>query len=359
MSAREDDIDLDNLPGIGEDEQARDMISLEEFLGEIGQGSGEPEEPEQQEEQAAEEDAEPEGEGEQEEDGGAEGESGEDVQDRLYAKKYRTVEELERGYEELSRAWDSRGQQRPAEQQQQQQPGQQEQPAPKPLFSGEIGPDDIKTEDDLIKAAQANPEQAAMWAMREHERLKPEQLDMVMNNWIAHQPWKAISTIQAWQHAVIREEIDERQALVDARYINQIRDEGVAEARRMEPTFGENEGELRDYIEQNPQLGQMIDACRTSEELTNALVGVYYMMIGPKATRELVELRTARDAAAAAQQERKEQEQAAASERTRRAATPMRSLAEPPGAAADDAKAVQDWILSHSRKSNPLDRIGK
>jgi len=277
-------------------------------------------------------------------------ETAEEKAERLFANKYKSVEELEKGYGEA----DKKLQQLLAERQQWQRQAQPEpepepEEAPRPLFKGDTA--EIKTEADLYNWAAADPEAAAMFAMQNHERLDPRQMDDVMNNWIAAQPWKATTTIQAWQTQMLREEFAEQRALADAHVIDQIRDAGIKQAIADQPLLEEHSQELGEYIEANPHLNQMVEGARTAAEVTNALHAIFYMMVGPKLATQVLESQVEARVKAEAAAERKAKREAEAAASASRATSISRNTAPPPGGATDEAydKRVQQMILDSKR----------
>lgn len=258
---------------------------------------------------------------------------------RLFAGKYKTVEEMERGYKELERTFSSR----PADGQQ---PGAQPvAEAPKmPLFKGDTA--EIKTEADLYGWAAADPEAAAMFAMENHDRLNPEQLDTVMNNWIANQPWKATQTILAWNTQMMRDEQAESRRVQDEHYFNQIRDTGIEQAIAKQPLLQQHAKELGEYIEANQHLMQMVDGAKTAEEVSNALTAIFYMYAGPQIASQALEHRVALEVAETERKRLEKEAATAAAANVGRATSISRNTAPPPSDGADYDEQIRDRILN-------------
>lgn len=211
-----------------------------------------------------------------------------------------------------------------------------------PLFKGEVG--EIKTEADLYNWAAADPEQAALFAMANHERLNEEQLNNVMDNWLARQPWKAQTTIRAWDRQMYQDDLNERQRTQDEHYVNNVRETGIAAAITELPMLNDYRQELGAYIESHPQLAQLVDGAKTADELKSALHGAFYMMAGPKLAAQALEAQVAKQVQAA---------QAAEAETTtqtngKKAQSMSRNTAVPATNTEDDA--IRDLILNSKRK---------
>lgn len=262
--------------------------------------------------------------------------------ERLYGGKYKSVEELEKAHKELTAAWDRR------DPQQQPPPPEPEKPKPSPLLMGEVS--EIKTQADLYAWAEADPEAAANWAMENHEALKQEQLDAVMNNWIAQQPWKAITTVQQWNAQILRDEFSERQAVQDAAYTNGMRDQGILAALAVEPMMAQYQEQLSEFIQGKPQLNALVEAARTADELRDALVASFYAMAGPQIARQAMESQVERQVREQKEAEARAEAEAAAEKKTSRASTISRNTAPPPGAVEDQDQAIRDFILAGGKK---------
>lgn len=252
----------------------------------------------------------------------------------------KTTEDVWKSYRELETRFSQRDSQAPAPAQETPPPA----PAPSvPLFKGEVS--DIKTEADLYNWAAADPASAALFAMENHERLNAEQLNNVMDNWLAREPWKAISHISSWNLQMARDEFAERQAVQDAHYLDTMRDSGIKAAIAEQPMLKEYQHQLGEFIEQNPKLQQMVDAARTADELKQALHGIFYMMSGPKIATQLLEAQVTQQLA-----DKAAADAAAAAEATTQRATSMnRNTAAPPGENDTLDDAIRAKILASKR----------
>lgn len=235
------------------------------------------------------------------------GETPAEAAERIFAGKYKSVEDLEKGYSEA----DKKLQQLLAERQQWQRQQEQEPEAepPKPLFKGNTTV--IESEQQLEEWAVADPEQAALFAMREHERIDPELVDKVCNHWIASQPMKAISTITAWQSQILREEWQEQRQLADQHALGQIRDSGIDLAVKELPLMQGYMEELGEFIEQHESLGRIVEAATSPEQLSKALQAAFFVMAGPRLSEQAL---TAKVAAEVKEQEKAERAAKAAAE---------------------------------------------
>jgi len=260
------------------------------------------------------------------------GETPDQVVERLYAGKYKTVEELERGYQEANKLLSQRGQQ------QEPPPAEPEAP-PKMLFKGDIN--EIVNEEQLFKWAQTDPEAAAMFAMQNHERMDQPTFDTVMDAWVAQQPFKAIAQIQSWQADILREEFAERQAVQDHAYMEQVADQGIEAALAEMPLMAEHQHDLGVYIEQNPQLNNMITAARTPGELKQALHAIFYMMAGPKLAQQALEMQVAQRVT----EEQRVAAEAEAAAAVGKASTITRNSAPPPSNEQEYGDLIRDMVL--------------
>lgn len=267
------------------------------------------------------------------------GETPDQLVERLYAGKYKSVEELEKAHRELTARFDGRDpkadQQPPVEK-------------PVPLFKGDVS--EIKTQADLFSWAESDPEAAAMWTMENHERLSEAQVNSVMDNWIASQPWKAMQEIHAWQTQMMRDEFAERQAIQDMHYTKSMRDQGIEMAIKEQPLLQEHSQELGQFIKANPHLNQMVEGAQTAEEVKGALHAIFYMMAGPKLSQQALEAQVAARVKAEEKAKKDAEKQAAADAAAATATTIGRNTATPPGGDDSDeyTKAMQEKILNPS-----------
>lgn len=261
------------------------------------------------------------------------GETPKEAAERIFAGKYKTPDDLERGYQELQREFSKLKNQQPAP---------VEEPPPVPLFKGETA--EIKTEQDLFTWAQADPEAAAMWAMGEHGRMSPETLNTVMNHWIASSPWQATTAIHAWQAQMLREEFAEQRQLAEQHALGQIRDAGIELAVQEQPLMADYGDELSDFIDKNETLGKLVEAATTPQQLSKALQAAFFVMAGPKLSEQALTAKVAAEVKAAAKAER----DAKAAEEASKAVTTTRNTGVPQAPDGDDAygDAMRDAVLN-------------
>lgn len=253
----------------------------------------------------------------------------------LYAGKYKTVEEMEKAYQELQREFSKR-QAAPPEPT----PEPTPEPAPKPLFKGEVS--EITNEAQLYELATSDPEAAAMFAMENHARLNEDQFNTVMNAWIAQQPFKAIQTMHAWQAELMREEFAERGRVQEEAYVNDMRDKAIDAAVAEQPLLAEYADQLGDYIAEHPQLTQMVDGARTVAELSSAIQAIFFMMAGPQLSKQALEAQVA----ARVNQQTAEEAAAAAAAATQSASSLQRNTAAPPSDEQEYGDALRDMVLN-------------
>lgn len=257
-----------------------------------------------------------------------------------WAARFKTPEDIWKSYRELETKFSQRAPEQP------QQP-QQAEPPRVPIRPGDA-PSEIKTEADLYGWASTDPKGAAMFAIEERDRLTEEQFNTVMNNWYAHSPFEAHQTWAAAQNQYLQERMDERQALQDAHYLHQVRDQGIEQAIKELPMLQEYAVELGEFIEKNPALNAMVEGGKTPEEIKNALHGIFYMMAGPKLATQVLEQKVSRQVADAEARQRAEEEAAAAAQRTQKAGSIRRNTAAPPTTPDAQDDAIREMILNPS-----------
>ena len=271
------------------------------------------------------------------------GETPDQVVERLYGGKYKTVEELEKAHKELTAAWDGRGPQ--AKPQATPEPEPPAEP-PRPLFKGDLT--EVANEEQLFRWVRTDPEAAAMFAMANSERMAQDTFDTVMDAWVAQQPFKAMARITEWNNQVLREEIAERQAAQDQAYMEQVADRGIDEALAEMPLMAEHQHDLGVFIEQNPQLEQMVAAARNPGELKNALQAIFYMMVGPQLAQQVLESQVA----ARVTEEQRAAAEAAAAAAAGKATTITRNSAPPPSNEQEYGDMIRDMVLNPSGKKS-------
>jgi len=272
------------------------------------------------------------------------GETPSEAAERIFAGKYKSVDELEKGYGEADKKLQELLRERQQWQQQQQKPEEAE--PSKPLFKGNIT--EIQSEAQLEAWAVTDPEAAALFAMEHHDRIDQDMVDKVCNHWIASQPMKAISTITAWNAQILREEFAEQRQLADQHALGQIRDQGIDLAIKEQPLMQGYTEQLGEFIERNEPLARIVEAATSPDQLSKALQAAFFVMAGPQLSQDAL---TAKVAAEVKAQEKAQREAKAAAEaEAARAAvtTTTRNTGVPSTPDGDDAygDAIRSKILN-------------
>lgn len=275
---------------------------------------------------------EPEAEGEEEP------ETPEEVQERLYAGKYKTPEELEQAYEHAIALASRKGVEVPEVQPE----PEAQMPtwrAPQYDALGEIPADGLSAlqREQLSTLMQNDPKAAANWAAQNSHLLTEEEFGAIQGNWYTADPWGARQAWAAAEEAQRQERLQEEYG--PTRQIVDMQQAGLGMRAAMEavPQMMEHKDEFAQWIEDNPAIDDQLTAMTDPTEIRNALVTIFYNWYGPQALDRITQAEAERaareeaDAAAAAEAE------AASQQANSRARTLTRSApAVPAGSAASD-----------------------
>lgn len=222
---------------------------------------------------------------------------------------------------------------------------------PRRLLPGSTG--EINTEEDLFGLAQTSPQEAAMWALDNRDRLSPDQYNTVMNVWFASNPQEYLDFRD---RAILQAQQENMQQMFQhetALQMENARGTGLKEALAENPLIDQYRPQLGQYMLDNPHLNDWVNSLRTTHEVKSAVEAIFYMMAGPELGKQVLEHKATQEAARleaeriAAANGTAAEGSAAAARTTRRSAQPRTTA--PAGSQISEeeyAKGIQDKILN-------------
>lgn len=239
--------------------------------------------------------------------------------ERVYAGKYKSVDELERAYTEAQRLI---SQTRPAE--------AQPQADPLSFLPPQI---DEATFKRIEASAERDPQGTAMWALQNQQYLGQQITGAILRNWqdqdfLGFQQWQMQQLLSTQQQAA-----QEQWRPIEAHTYQQISNSAVAEAGRGIPDFEEYKPKILAAIEQNAYLAEHVaGVANNPQQLAASIRQVYGMVKGNEYVQQL------------SQQPANGQPASAVDSAKQKARTETRSTATPEEMTRE--KALQQMILN-------------
>lgn len=244
-------------------------------------------------------------------------------EERLYAGKYKSVDDLEKAYSEAQRLI---SQTRPAEAQQPQQ-----QADPMTFLPPQI---DEATFKRIESSAERDPQGTALWALENQQYLGSQITNACMRNWyeqdfLGYERWRQEQTVAYWDQRQ-----QERQAPIDNYTYHQISQSAVAEAGNGIPDFEAYKPLILQAIEENQHISEYVKSVtHDPQQLAKAIEWVYATVKGNEYVQQL------------RSQPPKGQQTPAVDSQKIKAQSERRSTASPDPNQSRD-KALQDMILN-------------